>query len=561
MAKINEYQQGQLASPVVGTPGVDNSAAQTLGSIAGQANAAGNSIATYARSVLESQAEQQRQAMAAQRAAQKQLDDASREAYVQSKTALADSDFTDLLLQKKQQFFNDTTGMGPDFQKSAGQIAKSYVDAEPNPLVKANLQKAMASKLEAYNGHVGSFVESRQVPIIENNIMTAAGALSQSVNQASLTPDEVKQKLMQYAQNTAPLYQFTKGNAGPQELREKGWEPAIQGYLSSVSLNNPDGLEATIHSFADGQFIDPTHLDAYAGRQRAIAAQVKSAQHADQQLGFQATKLQVVQAIQDSAQKKGSGYALDADPKDIDKILKQYGPSLSPQDYEHYLGLPERATQHGIQQQELAVRKKISAQKTAEEQQALKEEAPVANNFGYFVGIQQKLSTRIDQHTAALTKAISAGDLKTTQAIMQTLSQDVNQYGQQYQTLHALESTLVSPQSKDLAKLSMSQIKANFDDVLGKLSKNPDAIQATNAQNSLLAKLNAAKLDQSYPGPRQQAVYRYLFQSIYYDTLRSRGMSLQQMNFVAGNQTQLNAMRNLINRRAQDYLRRLGVAP
>jgi hypothetical protein len=146
MAKINFYQQGQLASAAVGTPGQFTAGSQALGNVAQGAGHIADSVQAIGNAIFGDQLAERRRREAEARAADKQIADADRASYVSDKVGEADIEYTKAYSETQAAHQNNTDGAAKTFEEQARAIRERYVSAETDPLKKALVNEHLASK-------------------------------------------------------------------------------------------------------------------------------------------------------------------------------------------------------------------------------------------------------------------------------------------------------------------------------------------------------------------------------------------------------------------------------
>lgn len=535
MAKIPLYEQNRLASSVVGTPGVFTAPATELGGIANSAQAIGNTAAQMGRAMFEDQLQERRRKEAEVRALNNRIAEAERDADVQAKVSGLDKDFTDLSLQIKNDHNWDTNNALPTFADKAQQMATTLADQEQNPLNKAEIRKLSQSKIASYQDGLAKWAETRQVPIMDSNIQKAAGNFSLSVNSADLSAADVGQKIQQYRTDTEKLYPFVYGAEGDVK-RRNDIALGVENYLSATALNAPDLLEDRIKAFNGGTMIDPKRLNAFAGEQRRIAAEIKAANTTAVHNSQLAAKLESMSELIASSP---TGDVKDADPAAAADILKRYGPNLSVDDRIRLQQIPKQASEE------------------ARKKELIIDERKVISQFGTLTVIEQKIAARIENQIGKLyEKGISKEERRKRAADLQV---DVDQYDQQFRSLNAIKGTIKNPEVADLASLHMAAATERFGDIVGKLKNSPDAIKAAEAKNKLMTAVYPKDMNSLFPDSKRQAVYQYLYQAIYYDQIKQNGLTPDQMLKLAGNDKAVISFRDVLRKKTYAMMSNLGI--
>jgi len=526
MAKINLYQQDRLASSLVGTPGLYTAGAQSLGNIAQGAENIGNSIQAIGNAIFGDQLAERRRREAEARAADKQIKDADRASYISDRLGAADVEFTQAYTDIQSKYANDTTGAVQAYQAQAKQIRDQYVSKETDPLTKAELQKAMASKQAQYIGDVASFVQGRQIPIMKDRLQNMAGNFSLMVSNPNLSAADFGKKYQEYVQQNLPNYQFTEGAAAPIEMR-KALEPAVINYLESTALNHPELLDDRIKAFSGGSMIDPSKLNSIVNQQKAMANAVASKQLADLHLSQAASQAQATAEIIDATP---TGDSKDADPAKLVAIQKKYAGSLSPEQNNNISRIIKEST--------------TEKTKEAAKTKTLNSEQRVVGGFATYAAREEQLAGRILQSVDTMLKTKDKNEMRTLIQKNQLL---IDQYQDTYLSLNALKNSIKDPATRKMAELHVIASKDRFGKIVGKLQNSPDGMRASQIKDDLYGKVYPANI---FPDAKTQGVYNYFYKNTFYETLQNMNISPDKMQQLASNPKAVQALRNVLAKKA-----------
>jgi hypothetical protein len=543
MARITSYQQGQLASSLVGTPGQYTGVSSALGQIGSSIAPLQNTVYNLSQALFQDELATRRQKEAELRAYDRQLKTAEQEAYVAERTSSLDKDFTDISLdiQNKSQF-NTNTAL-PEFQQRAKEAAEAALEQEKDPLVQAQLRKAIANKTAQYQDRLNNWIQDRQVPIMKSNVESISGNFALKVGHYELGAAEVGKAYQQYVSENARTYDFVYGPQGRVKMRED-MANGIKEYLSSTALNAPDMLEDRIKAFSGGSMIDVSDLNKFAIEQRRIANEIKMTQLAEEKKDQLHSQLQAGEEILNSSP---TGDWRDADPATVQQVRKKYGPKLTNEQNIRFAQLEKQAAE----QQKETAKKKV---KTAAEQESEYTERVVADSFRGFAASETALAGRIEAQIAGLyTKGLSKEEKQKRIAKLQI---DVDQYQDAYLGLHAVKGSIKNKNIRDLAELHVIQSKERFGSILASVGKQKSAQEAKQIKNDLYSKVYPPSM---FSDAKKQGLFTYLYKSYYYDTLNRANTTPEKMKVLTGSDTAITAFRNTLKKKAYQKMLELGV--
>lgn len=242
MARIPLYDQQQLASQMVGTPGVDRSGAQMFSSLAQAAGGLGDQISRtqYYNKINERKALE----------AQKKLEAA------QTK-ALDDVDYANAMIELTRQigeeeqsiktdYQNDPVGIDKVFQESSTRILDAYAESVSNPRVAQRLKVGGAEYIKnRTTGMIQDYIPSQRTKIAQAKTGEALRGLVGEAGQAAdyKTYLETRGKL-DAMQSTMALSYGADASKNYDETRKA----MAKSYLNSQMVKDPTSVKALIES-------------------------------------------------------------------------------------------------------------------------------------------------------------------------------------------------------------------------------------------------------------------------------------------------------------------------
>lgn len=540
MAKINFYQQGQLASAAVGTPGQFTAGSQALGNVAQGAGHIADSVQAIGNAIFGDQLAERRRREAEARAADKQIADADRASYVSDKVGEADIEYTKAYSEVQAAHQNNTDGAAKTFEEQARAIRERYVSAETDPLKKALVNEHLASKTSSYIGNINQWTQSRQIPMMKDRLVNMAGNFSRAISDPNMSAAEVGSRYQEFVQQNLPHYEFTEGAAAPYEIR-KALEPAIIQYLTSTALKRPELLEARIKAFDGGGMLDPSKILSIVNEQKRLAHSAEAnriaALHTSQADAQYGSTAEVIQASPDGDPK-------NANPEDLIAIQKKWGPKLSPEANNRLAkDIKEATTQSG--------KKALSLAEIQDQQMIVK-------GFAQHAANEEKLAGRISAALSTLPKDLKNASKEEQTTIIQRNQLLIDQYEDAYKALNAVKNSITDPKTKDMAQLHLIAASDRFGSLRAKLANSPAGIQAEQIKNSLYSKLYPPNM---YPDAKTQAVYNYFHKSVFYEYLQKKNLTTEDMKTLLSSQRYIDALRTTLARNAHAGMVNFKVLP
>lgn len=277
MPKIPLYEQGRLASSLVGTPGVDNSGqvmAETVASGLSQLNTA---LAYKQRQTLAAQKELetlQRNAMAGERVSAISL----------KKTMIAND------LKAKHMYDPDVGEV--ELNKQLAKLLEDETAGIQDPMLKAMVTGKGREEIVAEQKSYSDFKLSRAVPIMEKSLEAQSGDLSFRVRSAvdpetgAVDPMAVGKLFEDFDNRTSGVMANLYGPAAGERNRQAKGE-ALKGMLFEMAAKGPNGTQDD-EKFADylktvyetpqfNMFMDPADGKQVLVEARRIAAEASRA--------------------------------------------------------------------------------------------------------------------------------------------------------------------------------------------------------------------------------------------------------------------------------------------
>lgn len=242
MARIPQYEQAQLASSVVGTPGVDTSATQMFNTISGAAG----EVAQQAQYALTAQRQLEYQAAREARAAAKAQQKALDEVQVATETAK----LMPTILARQDEIKNSTppeqwaTTFNNDLPTVLGQIE----NGQYSPEVKAGLQKNLAGIFKTETDQIHSAALTQRTKNAETETANSYDALVERAGQETTVAGVGK--LWAEADKLAAKASLVFGDAKAAELTKKAKEGMAKEYLYAATVKSPEAVQQIIDSKA-----------------------------------------------------------------------------------------------------------------------------------------------------------------------------------------------------------------------------------------------------------------------------------------------------------------------
>lgn len=267
MPKIPLYEQGRLASSLVGTPGVDNS---------GQIMA--ESVATGLSQLNTALAYKQRQTLAAQ----KELETLQRNAMAGERVSAISLKKTMIANDLKAKHMYDPDVGEVELNKQLDKLLEDEVAGIQDPMLKALVKGKGFDEIVAEKKEYSNFKLSRAVPIMEKSLEAQSGDLAFRVRSA-VDPEtgRVDRKTVtgvieDFNNRTSGVMANLYGPAAVEKNRQAVGD-ALTGMLFEVAARGPQGTDndAKFADYLKEVYEDPqfnAYIDPKEGKQILVEA-------------------------------------------------------------------------------------------------------------------------------------------------------------------------------------------------------------------------------------------------------------------------------------------------
>lgn len=275
MARIPRYQQGQLASSMVGTPGIDTATATAFQNASTSVGKIGSAIMDVAQADYNARVQEQNRIRTEQRAAAKALDTLQKETQVGGDKAGLSISLNDMDNTMRQESRFSTDGAMAKWAEGAQKLADERLDKIQDPTLKLMTQKAFQTELASKQQQFGDYLNSRIPEIGAANAAKIGDALKLSTNSSDLSVLEVREKLETFSTDPINVKTFENvyGPAAGVKMREYQSSAARNYLAQTASTGNIDLLNERINRFSD--IVEGTDSEEFYARQRQLAGQVK----------------------------------------------------------------------------------------------------------------------------------------------------------------------------------------------------------------------------------------------------------------------------------------------
>lgn len=503
MAKIPRYQQGNLASSMVGTPGIDTSMSSALQTGARAADNVADSLYNVAAYEWQLGKQEEARIRAEQREAQKQLTNMAYQNQAGADRAGYDTamNSADNDLRLKHEF--NTDGAMQAWQQKSDELINDRLENITDPkqklMTQGVLQTAQAAKQQQFN----DWILAQQHPIAVANVAKVADTLKLAVNDASLSTEEVLQKLDNYKNDdlTSTMYMNAYGPAAEAKIRQDQSE-AARNYMSLIA--NAGGSERVKELINDKRFdsiIEGSDKEQFYSRQRSIAAEERRVvQH--QEVITQQTA--AVDTLVSLSNQSSDGNIYHAPPAAIQQAIND--PNVP-------AGLKSRlAAQQG--------QARVQQVKVTNDNATLK-------NFGTYVQKSNALHDRIiqrwsDMYDSSGQRFKMHGPQLTDQ--FKLIQRDIDQYMSTYEDVKKVAGSVQTPDGKRAVQNYTLTADRDIQFMRSYLAKQPKAIQMKAARDSFNQAIGAP--DIKYSNPQQQQIYNFHFRQVQnsaWDNLTNNG--------------------------------------
>lgn len=278
MGKVTPYQQGELASQLVGVPQQDNSALQVANAMTNSAGALGNAMS---QANAQNQADMQNfqnQAMsdlkseigahkAAKNYLNRQLAQANRDVEVSNLTTAATNDYTALQDQIEKKYADNPMGGEQAAEEGHKAIQDKYSRMASNPLVKAKIITGTNNNFEALKKHTTSWATTQET---NNNINLATENVNNTAAtlKSTLASGDVKtlgEKLSTFTKDNATSYRNIYGGNAATKMDEAR-SRIIYDVMSAWSAATPGVVRDIINSGQLGNGVPEKLMNELVGK-------------------------------------------------------------------------------------------------------------------------------------------------------------------------------------------------------------------------------------------------------------------------------------------------------
>jgi hypothetical protein len=283
MGKISQYQQNQLRSSLVGTPGVDTSATSALSNLSTDLKQGAHTVYTALEDDYQLQQRALQQRQTEQRADEKKLRGLYDQSVANTHKAQGGIALNQLNNNLRPQFKDDITGGLDAWSEQAQELINDRVGTVKDPTQKAMTYNALQEEFSSQSKNFSDYLNGRIPEIAKDNFNKVGDSLRLSVNNTALTGDQVFNKLKAFGDDKATQAQAQAafGADGVVQIR-KHQSAAAQNYMELIATTGDDkALDKLIHDKRFDSIIEGTDKGQFYSRQRALASAVQTRQKQD----------------------------------------------------------------------------------------------------------------------------------------------------------------------------------------------------------------------------------------------------------------------------------------
>lgn len=310
MPKIPVYDQQQLASSRVGTPGVDTSVSSAFQSVANNAEQVRNSVYQLQNDLKTLEAQQQVQSNGMQ-SAQHQF--------------MVDNVLDQKLSELKTAHAADPDKAVEEFRNFAPDYISKYSDSITNPSVKNTVYTQSLNRAREQVGTMqASWLGEARIKAgigryesMADTLNVGMGITQQQKNEkgevigvTALSVEDAVQKLNNFGQQSL-AYQPIYGTKLPQVVRQ-AQEKGAESYLNTLAYNNPDLLSKVIDNGIFDSYIDGSSRNAIYGKAKSYALEQKKLLVEQQKLETSKAHMEVSTQYE-ALRRSGTGTTKDYD--------------------------------------------------------------------------------------------------------------------------------------------------------------------------------------------------------------------------------------------------------
>lgn len=605
MAKITQYQQGQLANTQVGTP------FEHLDSMAAMAPAEatenfGNAVSGIASGMYKQQQAQALAQQKAQQAAQLHLDNLSRETQATSIATSAEADahkdMNDIQMQYRDNPAEGVSQYNAMAQGRIGSTVQQVSQQHPNdPDLVALVNQKLTNNHATRMNSMGSWADAQQVPNMKKNLDESGAALGTQLSNMGGQPIQgAISSVVKWADDTRDQFHQVdpKGIAGQQPHIDDAMK---QRLLAGALKGDPKASEAEVEEVRKSGIMTPAALFGVKSEVAAQAAH-QAAVNAQALAGSQsATLLDTIKKLTDNAG-GGNGNMENNNPAYNRQIIQAAAPNLKS---DHLISLLDKTgmgqSKVEAAQSKSAFESEVAAQSpngdiskaspdvlkaglekygkgmTPEERaqyepmvaknQVKAQQAAINNNIEGSLAQQMtglhNLNGQI-QHQMMVVSGLTHGDPAMHAKALNTLNSWVQQFGDSYAAMQKMRNAIQEPQLKSLVEKEMPMLQKHMQDNVSLLNAQSDPVRQKQIQahTQLYSDLyNTVSPAHKYSDPKIQATYNYYYQRQYYDTINKMGLTDAQLTHIKNNPTQASKMKSAIDHQTTQALSNLKLIP
>lgn len=569
MARITPYQQQQLASNIVGAPGVNMAQANMLGAI-------GNDLGNIGAYQHQQALVLQRQKQAEVDAQQKKLDEMSKKTNVISVMADAGIQVQNKVNALRQQYYQQPEKAVPEFSQYMTDQTQATLQQVQDPEMKMMLQEKLTELHKNTLNELGNWQQARQVPLAEQHLASGASGLAQQAGMmGSSTPSQIKAMIDKYKVDTAQEYQFYHKQG--LEGQHVASSDAVEQYLDTfANAGDPKSLEVAASQFADGKYIDQDKLSSVLSRQRSLAANQRAAIALEQTKQQHAGNLQTFQQLEAISP---DGDISKINPVVARSIVKQNAKNLTPEMQKSYYSQIDHYTveQKSALAQSEATNIALDSSSYGDIQHATPEALKRALNTpglstedkqyfqrkltenqakGKSIENDKVVASIVGAHASGLdrlhniiNKQLLSGDL--SDKAIHDVEINLDRYHKSFQQLSILQGAIQDPKVKELVKLQKVSSGAKLNQLIGSLQMLPESL----AQKAAMDNLASGSQPQTiYSDSRTQQAYNYFHTLAFYNVIQTHNWGTKQINQILKNPQALNAFKNTLHKDTMRYL-------
>lgn len=270
MARVPLYQQGQLASSVVGTPGVSTSQAELFGDLSKLADTGTKALFVLARDNQLQAIQAQRELAQIEAARKTELD----KVHVANYRYSAETQLDELETSIKEA---NAAGLVPGQLEKEGlqrinAIAESIQDAEVRTKFVTEQMTAFRTRM----GQVNDWRKGEEVRQAQGNMETTLDRFAVDMSTAK-TPEEALQRIQRFSADQEGALLTAFGQQGHVKLRQ-AQERAVVNYFSKLYRQNPALMLQMLERPEFSQYIDEANKTDFYNRYKTYALAEQAAQ-------------------------------------------------------------------------------------------------------------------------------------------------------------------------------------------------------------------------------------------------------------------------------------------